>query len=225
MPDIRFWACSGSEHMQGKTPADSLETGGLEILNFATGAGTAVRNRIGFFGAGGIGTPIVINTYQDTTFPTNAVGTTEGPPLVQNKYTGVAAQVQMSGAWTASTEEVGAESGTVQVRFTEPGAIAVQTQNAFMEAVLIKDDTVQQQTEPNNIIIQAFECQHPFGTTITQSTWLEIAGSSPPADFQIDLTAQNWLTPYHDFFLALSVAPTAVGANPNFGFYVQLEYL
>ncbi len=216
---VRFWAASGSEHMQGEGAGAVLESDGFEIVNLVTGA-TDNINRLGFFGAGGPGTPVTVNTYQSTVYPTDHEGDLRGPPLVQSKYL-TSNTVEVSGAWNAAVAEYPPGSSTVQIRFTEDGATAVTTQNAELQAVLLGAASgVAQDTAPNNITIQAFEVTHPFGLT-GDSAWTEL--TSGPTDLSFD--NHSWTSVIHDFFAVISASPTAVGVNRSFGFYFQTEYI
>lgn len=232
MPDIRFWATSGSEHMQLFAETDTLENIGYEIQNLDLGAGANDVKRIGFFGDAGPGSPVVVNTYQSKTYPTDAGGDADTPPLVQLKYPGgsLTGQVQVSGAWIASTEEVGFTSGTVMMRFTEPTSTAVQTQNAFVECLkLNENENAAPDEAPSNIVVRAFECQHPDGLSITNSVWIQLSGAGANGDGtannKLSLTDQPQVTPIHDWCIALSASPTAAGTNIAFGFLVFIEYL
>lgn len=237
MPDIRFWAASGSEHSQKQGASANWDSSGFEIVNLVAGA-TDQINRIGFFGSTGPGSTITINQYQDKTYPTDNEGDLRGPPLVQLKFIS-ASVVKVSGQWNAAVAEVPHNSGTIGIRFINPGATEVVTQNPRISAVRLTagdygiaggGSGVEPDTQPSNLTVKAFECRHPFApNTAIASTWTEIAGASAagggPASNQLSLTAHTWTSITHDYFVALSVSPTAAGINKRFAFLVYLEYV
>ncbi len=235
MVDIKFWAASGSEHQLSKGPGGNFDSNGFEIVNLERGATNAI-NRIGFFGSTGPGSTIVVGQYQSKTYPTDNEGDLRGPPLVQLKFVS-SAVVQISGLWNAAVGEVPSQSGTVAIRFTNPGGTEVTTQNARISAVRltagdfgIAGSGVEPDTQPDNLDVQAFECKHPFApTTPIATTWTKIAGTSAAgggsASNQLSLQNHSWSSIVHDYFVALSASPTASSVNKRFAFMAYIEYL
>lgn len=237
MSDIRFFSASGSEHQQKQGPGGNWDSNGFEIVNFVAGA-TDQINRIGFFGTTGPGSTITVNQYQSKVYPTDNEGDLRGPPLVQGKFIS-ASVIQMSGLWNAAVAEVPHTSGTVGIRFTNPGATEVVTQSPRISAVRLTagdygiaggGSGVEPDTQPSNLTIKAFECRHPFApNTAIATSWTEIAGASAagggPASNQLNLTAHTWTSIVHDYFVCLSVSPSAAGINKRFAWLFYLEYV
>lgn len=235
MVDIRFWMSSGTEHQLSKGPGGNFDTNGFEILNLEAGATDAI-NRIGFFGTSGPGSTVTVNQFQSTTFPTDNEGDGRGPPMVQLKFIS-SSVVQISGKWNAAVAEVPSESGTVAIRFTNPDLTEVVTQNARISVVRLTSGDfglpgsgVEPDTQPDNLVVQAFECKHPFApTTPISTTWTKLSGASAagggPASNQLNLQAHAWSSQIHDFFVGLSASPSAAGQNKRWSFFVFLEFL
>jgi hypothetical protein len=188
--------------------------------NFTTLNGSG----LGFFGSS-FGNAVALNAYQDTTYVTNSNGTVQGPIGDNVKYT------------HANSGNVNSVSGlhlraipnylaSLNIRIESDSAI--QTQNAKLYGY----DRSNKNNAPSGVTFQAAELIHPWlATSPTGSgstSWTQLSGSgsilslsnSPGTNGQIPGASVR-----HDYYLALSAAPTTVGSKTNFGLWFEVEYI
>lgn len=212
---VRFIAPSGSP--ASGTIIPTLAAGNVSGAHF-----------IGFFGAGGPqGVPfaVLVNSYQNKTYITNASGENLGFPPYGVRGSGQLTNVKFI---TANTIRVNSDgtvtllslpevSGTLLVRFQSTSS--VQTQNGLLRAVnLSATSGVSSETSlVSNIDIRGAEASK-------DSTWTQMGGNTAIDNrlFLADHTTPN-IT--HDFHIALSASPEAVGRRNDWGLFFYVEFL
>lgn len=220
---IRFMGCSGvMGNTQATLYANGQATPRAEIFNLEAGA-TNSPNRLGFFGTGGApSSPVIVGTYQSRSHITDHVGSNLGH-LINVKYTG-SSTAEVSGVSLTVTGHTLATipqaSGTLLVRFTEPNATAVTTQNGVFRAI----DLTAASGAPNTadlvtgVTVQAAQLQDTAGNA-GDSSWTNLGSSD------LSLANQSLSQAVHDFHIIVSASPTAAGRKIDFAFYVELEFL
>lgn len=179
-------------------------------------------NRIGFFNTGGTGTFITINTAQDTTYIVNEDGSASGAftasgKLSNNKYVN-SASVNPNSSGSIAVSALTIPDATVRVRFTQPSGTAVTTQNNVFKAVKLNatsgvdDDTAM----VSGVLIYALEVgQDSAWTLISQTGTVNY----------VTLTSRATSAIVHDYHVALSVIPLAIGVKKDFAFLFKTEFL
>lgn len=192
-----------------------------QIASLLPGSGQDY-NRAGFFGSSGPGSFVTINTYQDTTFIVNEDGNPSGAftasgKLQNNKYIG-ASNVNPNGSGSISVSALTRPDATFRVRFTEPSGNAVTTQNAQLKAVnLTATSGVSDETaKVSGLLIQCFEVG-------VDSSWTLI--SQTGTNNYASLSSRATSTIIHDYHIAVSVSPLAVGIRRDWAFLFKLEYI
>jgi len=206
---IEFWASSGAPSA-ARQLANLLPMSGQDY------------NRVGFFGTGGPGNFIRINEYQDTTYIVNEDGNPSGAFTASGKLSNV--KYVTSTTLNPNSSGVIAVSGltmpdaTVRIRFTEPSGTAVQTQNGKFRAINLNASSGTDDCTINvsGVNIYAFE--------VPQATSWTLISQAGAVNY-ISLTSRTSAKIWHDFHIALSASPLAVGIKNNFAFEVYLEFL
>lgn len=187
--------------------------GSPEILPAASGG----FNTAGFFGAG-FGFSIRIGEYNQTTFRTNANGTSDGGALPNLRF------ANTSGAYVASeltaTEllEIDNDESTLLVQLTTDNPI--KTQNASFRAF----DRVSIDNDPSGVTMRAAEIRKDQISVrgSGDTNWTAIAGSGSTLSLA-DQTTENSTT--HNWYVGLTATPTSIGEKVNIGFYFESEFL
>lgn len=204
--------------------------GGTVIQQLTTPGNTSGANHIGFFGTGGPqGNPfaVIIGSYQDRTFITNASGTNLGAHpwglpqsgRLYNAKFADSSSVNMDGFGAVSLAVVPRASGTLLIRFEPSGAASVRTQYTYLRAVPLNaasgvNDSASIVT---GIKIYGFVPEE-------DSVWTQMAGTGASTN-ALSFNDHFDSATRHDFFASLSASPEAVGQRNNFGFYMIIEYL
>lgn len=212
---VRFAGCSGA---LGGQPSNRAFPNGLEIFNMQPGD-TGAPVRLGFFGANGVTSAVIVGDYQDRTHRTNHGGS-DLAQLINLKFSSTSVAL-VSGVTFPNMPDIPGSSGTLLCRFTEPTAQQVSTQNSSFRAVAFNSTSgvPNIDTIPSNLTIQAFELQNTVGST-GNSSWTEITSGSNA----LSLNNQAATASVHDFIVGVSLSPTVTGTNRDFGFMIRLEY-
>lgn len=235
---VGFFSASGAEC--------SLNGDGLahiwELVS-KVGGQTDTPARLGFFGAGGHGTSVLLESYADTVYVVDRGGDLwASGQLVPIKYVDANTALASGISRNLTNEPVPCESGTVLVRFAEPTGQAVQTLNAtFRSVALTVDDVVEDDTAgavATDVIVYAAECARKGNITISGQTSMDGDGDSGSggdnvweridaggSDNQLGLWNHLWTAPIHDYAICVSIAPQKTGAIADFGFMVRLDYV
>lgn len=211
---VRAFACSGA---LGGTASSKAEPP-FEIFEYNS-AWLATPNRVGFMGQS-FG-PVIVGVFQERTIRTDNAGTNYGQ-LINNKFTG-ASTSEVSGVSFPNLTNLPGISGSVLWRFRESSNTAVQTQNGFLRVVRFTSDIPVNGLKPLNIDIRAYKVQDTHGNA-GGTSWTQLSDGLGGGS---DLSLSNHTSPVtvHDFPVAISASPQAVGTNTAFGFLIQLEYL
>lgn len=225
MNSILFMGPSGS-------PVSALHSSLFVIEPLEVPGNTSGANHIGFFGAGGPGGvpfAVVVDQYQDLTFITNTSGVNLGnPPFgvpgsgkLNNFKFQTTTTANVSGVAGVQLTDIPQNSGTILIRLIPSGSPApeVQTQNAIVRTVALNassgvDDVTDIVT---GVKVQMFE-------PAADSSWTQTAGVGA-LDNRLFLQDHNDADTVHDFFVAISVSPEAVGERDNFGTFAVIEFL
>lgn len=212
---VTFIAPSGSPASGTIIPA--LTAGNLSGAHF-----------IGFFGAGGPGGipfAVLVNSYQNKTFITSSSGNNLGVAPFGVRGSGQLTNVKFITTSTIKVNDDGTTnllllpevSGTLLIRF-ESGS-SVQTQNALLRAVnLTATSGVSSETAlVTNIDIRAAEASK-------DTTWTQIGGNTA-TDNRLFLDDHGTANTRHDFHVALSASPEAVGRRNDWGLFFYVEFL
>lgn len=168
----------------------------IEILN---------SDLIGFFGAN-FGESIPLDNYQDTTVVTNSTGTINDGALSNVKYVNAT-----QGNWGNGTQNITAldsEYATLHIRLTSGSTSRLQAVNLYAYSGSFSPGPAGSgsisASAPNNMNVHGFE----IGGVNT--TWTNMSGSAFPLALtpHIAEAQQN-----HDYYIAISVSPTATGVN------------
>jgi len=215
---IRFSACSGI--LGGVTFDDFGPDLPLEIFQYNSSF-QSDPNRIGFFGAAGSPASVIVGQYQDRTHRTNNAGADLGF-MINVKFAG-ASDAAVSGVSFPNIEDLPGASGTLLMRFREASDTLVITQNGFLRAVRFVSNEPNDGLRPLNIDIRGFQAADTHGNA-GDSTWTQMADGAG-AGSDLSLSNQTGETSVHDWVVALSASPTAIGTNIAFGFLAQIEFL
>jgi hypothetical protein len=187
---------------------------------------------LGFYGAGGFGASIAVGAWQDRTFITNAAGTAQGPEADNCKYlnpTGVI--LGQSGSGILLTQ-VPNYLSTVNPRFTYDAAVKTQNVKLYIY------DRVTPASPASGVTTAVAEIVHPDNTQANNgsgsSAWQIFSGgvvTSPmtltasPGTSGLRPSGSSTTDARHDWYLALSSSPDAIGSHTQYGAYLSLEYL
>jgi hypothetical protein len=174
-------------------------------------------NTVGFFGSS-FGFSIRVGEYNNTTYLTDANGTTDGGALPNLRF------ANSSGAYVASeltpTEllEVNNDEATIKVTLTTDNPI--KTQNTNFRCF----DRVSINNNPSGVTMRAAEIRKDQ-TGVRGSgdvSWTVIAGSGDVLALD-DQTTEN--DTEHNFFVGLTATPTSIGEKNSIAFYWESEFL
>jgi hypothetical protein len=215
---IRFSACSG---IQGGITFDDFGPDlPLEIFAYNSSFQSS-PNRIGFFGLTGAPASVIVGQYQQRTHRTNSVGSDLGV-MINVKFTG-ASDAEVSGVPFPNIEDLPGQSGTILMRFREASDTLVVTQNGFLRAIRLVTNEPNDGLRPLNVDIRGFQAADTHGNA-GDSTWTQMSDGAG-AGSDLSLANQIGETSVHDWIVALSASPTAIGTNTAFAFLAQIEFL
>jgi hypothetical protein len=236
MATINFWGNNGG---YGQSPSG---------INHAAGSG------LGFYG-NGYGLSVPVGRWQDTTFITNANGTAASNQVLalnNTKFTH-ANSGETSDAGNLALSGVPNHQTPLNIRFTHGEAVAVQnckllifdrqdiTKNASGVTTKIYE------TRKPAATIGAPCLTRGGGFVHEWETYVGIAGQ--PEDFvltnspgvsgtnalvgETDQAGKGWVTAEgashrslrHDWYVAISASPDAIGSKTDYGLYFTCEYL
>jgi len=211
-------------------------------VTFLSGDGFTIQNLngsgLGFFGTGGFGFSVQVDSYQDRTFITNGAGTIEGFEVDNNKFLDGGAfgsEPNVSGVTLLGSglllSQVPNYLSTVNIRFTNDST-AVTTQNA----ILYIHDRVSKVNAPSGVKCQVAEIIHigsdngPVGSG--DNVWIRASGDgatvplvSGPGVSGFSPAGTATSADRHDWFAAVSATPLSIGSKTEFGMFVELEFL
>lgn len=184
---------------------------------------------LGFFGDGGFGNSVAVDSWQDATYITNGAGTEEGS--IVNNIKWVHAESGQYSTANYNLDDIPNRLATLNIRFTHSSA--VKCQNPKLRIY----DRSNIANPPEGVTCKVAELVHPDGTQGAggsgDTSWNEPSGTNEMSlTFQspgISGEAPNGETETsdvrHDYYVAISASPDSVGSKTNFGLYFEVEYL
>lgn len=183
---------------------------------------------IGFYG-NSFGNSVAVGSYQDTTFITNSLGTSQGPQINNIKYINA-----MSGTINSATSGIQIRCipnylATCNIRFTHTSPVVVQNWKLRIY------DSSNINNNPSGVTQRVAQVIHP---NLTQEmsgsgdiTWTIVNGSSVIMDLDCSPGMSGLYTAgvnsqdlRHDQYVLLSASPDSIGSKV-YSLYTSLEYL
>lgn len=204
----------------------------MATINFYSG-NLAVNNLsgsgLGFYGAG-FGYSVAVGSYQDTTFITNAAGTSQGPQCNNVKYMNIGSGIINSASSGVPLISIPNYLATLKIEFVHTSA--VKTQNA--KFYCYDRDNINNPASGVTFkfaeLIHPNIVQNPDGSGST--TWLTPTGSSviisltsSPGMSGLSPNGPSTTQDTHHWYAALSASPNSIGSKTQFGAYFVVEYL
>lgn len=187
--------------------------GSPEILPAASGG----LNTCGFFGAG-FGFSIRVGEFNQTTFRTNANGTTDGSQVPNLRFANSSGAFVGPSASAEELREVNNNETTLKITLTTDNPI--KTQNASFRCF----DRVNINNNPSGVTMRAAEMRkdQPTVRGSGDTSWTSVFGSGSPLSIA-DQTTANFTV--HDYYVGLTATPTSIGEKTNIAFYFETEFL
>lgn len=196
---------------------------------------------LGFYGAGPFGTPVLVGSYQDNTYITDATGAVNGPKANNVKWVHPASG-QLSTGDIHQLQDIPNYLASLNIRFTNDTPCQVtNAQLRIFDRTSINNPAsgvtckVAQLIHPGNTMLPS----GPLGSGDVQ--WWTPGGSGgyiggvtydPPVNFANSPGTSGWspsgastTDTQHDWYVALSATPNSIGSKQLFGLYFSLEYM
>jgi hypothetical protein len=214
-------------------------------IDFYAGQGFSINDLagsgLGFYGAGNFGTPVLVGSYNDNTYITDATGAVNGPKVNNVKYVHPASG-QLSTGDIHALQDIPNYLASLNIRFTND--TPCQVTNAQVRIF----DRASINSPASGVTCKVAQLIHP-GTSMLPSgplgsgdvQWWTPGGSGgyiggttydPPVALVSGPGSGGWspsgaatVDTRHDWYVALSATPTSIGSKQQFGLYVSLEYL
>jgi hypothetical protein len=187
--------------------------GSPEIAPAASGG----FNTVGFFGAS-FGFSIRVGEYNNTTYRTNANGTSDGSQLPNLRFANISGAFAGASIVAEELLEINNSEATLLIRLTTDNPI--KTQNSNFRAF----DRVSINNNPSGVTIRAAEIrknQSPVRGS-GNTNWTVVAGSGSVLNLFDQTTANNTI---HDFYVGLTGTPNSIGEKTEIGYYFETEFL
>ena len=191
---------------------------------------------LGFFGAGGFGNSVSVNSYQSTTFVTDGNGIYQGPQINNVQYVHPNSG-QVTGGTNVNLQSLPNFQSTLNIRFTN--STPVRLQNSFLY--------IYDRTSTNNAasgvntavanIIHPNVTQGPGGSGDpswefpSASSYIILSqyttNSTPfsPGTSGLSPNGAATVDTQHDYYVAISASPSTIGSKTLFGLLFSSEYL
>lgn len=207
-------------------------------IKFLAGENSVINNLagsgLGFYGAN-FGQSVAVGEWQQTTFITNADGTSQGPACDNIRFAN-----QGSGYVNSQTSGVPLRyipnvNATLNIRFEHDTPVKTQNVKVYVH------DRTSIDNNASGVTTKIAELIHPDpiqnGTGSGNLSWVTFSGVSTQPVTSLPLTASpgsgghhangvgDWNDTVHDWYLAISASPDSIGSKDKFGLYVSLEYL
>jgi hypothetical protein len=191
---------------------------------------------LGFYGTS-FGNSVQVDYWQQSTFITNAGGSTEGQQAnnvtrdeLNDANNPTATSGSINGANAIFIRRMPNNSGTLNLRFTYDSAVNVQNAKAYIYDRLVKTNN------PSGVTCAIAELVHPWDSvaivsTSGSATWTEITDTGTNYISLTNSPGESGLVPglladtQHDWYLILAASPDSIGSKTQFGLYFELEYL
>ena len=201
---------------------------GAAVINDLGGSG------VGFYGST-FGESVKVAEFQQTSYITDSVGTSEGPAL-QNcrKNTANNSSVLITDIDASNyidVRRVPNLRATLNVRFEHSSSANVDN------AEVIIFDRSNINNDPSGVNCYVYECIKPSTNTsaatgLGGTSWTYVHGSTTilgvadsPGTSGFAAITGGALSLRHDWYVMLSATPTSIGSKDRFGLFFQLEYL
>ena len=160
---------------------------------------------VGFYGAT-FDTAIEVGEYQTTTHVENVTNVHQCTTahLSNTKYLG-AALVDINGGGSEDVANILEAECALEINFSDASSVTT-TSNTFWA-----DDGTTATAVPTNVTFQALE--------LADAAWTNAEGSAAALSITDDTAATS-----HDYYIAISVSPEAVGDLEAFRLQIQLTY-
>lgn len=187
--------------------------GSPEILPAASGG----LNTLGFFGAS-FGFSIRVGEYNQTSYRTNANGTSDGSQVPNLRFANTSGAFVGPSVVAEELLEVNNTEATLNIRLTTDNPI--QTQNSSFRAF----DRLNINNNPSGVTIRAAEIRKDQVSVrgSGDTFWTAIAGSGSTLSLD-DQTTENFTE--HNWYVGLTATPTSIGEKTDLGFYFETEFL
>lgn len=213
----------------------------MAALNFyvTNGVTTPINNLsssgLGFFGST-FGNSVAVGAFQQTTFVTNAAGTTQGMQAANVKFSAPSSGIVGSSTTGIPLTAIPNYQSTLNIRFTHD--VNVQTQNALIKIY----DRVNTNNAASGVTTKLAEIIHTDQTQVNNgsgdTSWIHFSGvaaaggqtfSLAPSPGPTGLWAGNgsnstYQATQHDWYVAISCSPDSISSK-LFAMLVSLEYL
>ena len=204
-------------------------------ITFRAGADYLIANEassgLGFFGTNGFGYSVQVGAWQDRTYICSSDGQSQGAEVDNNKYSSSTEVIWGQAGSGYLLTELTNDQATLNARFTHSASVRIQ--NA--EVRCYDRTTI---TVPATGVTPAWaEIIHPDPVNNNNGSgdvnWIYASGSTTPVPMSDSPGSGGWFaysgmdeaSTWHDWFLAMSNMPQAVGAKTLFGLYFSCEYL
>lgn len=187
--------------------------GSPEIQPAASGG----LNTVGFFGAS-FGFSIRVSEFNNTTFRTNANGTTDGAQLPNLRFANISGT--FVGPDIVAKELLDVEQSETTLKITLTTDNPIKTQNTNFRAF----DRISINNDPSGVTIRAAEMRKSSPTVRGSGNinWLVVAGSGSVLGMFDQTTAASTT---HDWYVGLTASPNSIGEKTDIGFYFETEFL
>lgn len=206
----------------------------MATLSFiAGGGGFAINNLsgsgLGFYGSG-FGNSVNVASYQDTTFITDATGTSQGPQVNNVKYQNIGSGIVNSASSGIKLTAIPNYLATLNIRFTHTSAVKTQNAKLYIYDRSSINNPASGVTTKVAQIIHPDIIQNNNGSG--DGTWQTPTGSSvvmnfvaSPGPSGLSINGSQTTDLQHDWYAAISASPDSIGSKTLYGLYFQLEYL
>lgn len=206
-------------------------------ISFWAGEGFEINNLVGsglgFYGAAGFGASVDVGEFSSRTFITDSAGAIEGEECDNCKFlnsSGVIVGQAGSGILLTALPNY---LSTLNIRFTNDSA--VMTQNASLRIY----DRSTPASGAISVTTKVAEIRHTDTAQTANgsgdATWSTWSGSTnnvsakslvaSPGSGGYRPSGSSTSDTQHDWFLAISPSPDAIGSHSSFGLWFSVEYL
>ena len=193
--------------------------------------GSGTYDHMGFFGAGGVNDPIIVNQWNASTWVVSSTGArnpAEWGALVNNKWidsSGCSSSGMPRKPVSDYQDVAHISSGTLLVRFQGTAGLQVDTYNAKLYSY---DNTASYYTSPSEVTMMGFEI-NPSGALISGydvTTWSAMGSISAGINFVDHSPATNYMSnsSEHLWYCAVSSRADAVGFLDEFSLVFVFQF-
>lgn len=198
---------------------------------------TLVGSGLGFFGDSGFGYSVEIGGWQGRTFITDSGGTIQGPEADNVRVLVVNDTIVPTGCILGQSGsginllQVPNERATLNIRLTHDTPVRVQNVQLRIYDRVASGNPASGVTTAVAEIIHPDTVQNLNGSGSSSWTFCSPTGTptisliSSPGTSGLRPSGSSTVDTRHDWYLALSASPSALGTLTQYGLYVRCEYL